>query len=293
MTVSLLSEQYLRSNPLPNHDDGRGKEGRGRVLIIGGSVNVPGAALLAGLGALRSGAGVLQIATCRSVAPHLALAMPEAMVIPCDEQNEDISPSAASKLIAAAEQCDALLIGPGMIDKSVAGELTQRILSALPDMNVLLDAAAFTGMTASCELLRNRTGKTVVTPHAGEMAAFLKRERADIEADPLNAARDAVKTIGAIVVMKGSETHIVDESSAWLSKHGTSALGTSGSGDVLAGVLSGLLARGTTPLLSVLWGVYLHAMAGVRLCERHGRVGLLARELPAEIPRLMEDLRPL
>lgn len=290
MNPSLLTTDHLRRNPLPRHQDAGGKESRGRALIIGGSASVPGAALLAGLGALRAGAGILQIVTCRSVAPHLALAMPEAMVVGCAETEDGgISPDAGARIVELAGKVDAVLIGPGMNDRDAVRELTTRLLAQVDGPPVILDALAFTGLNDVPDCFKSRRAPVIVTPHAGEMATFLGIDRDTVEADALAAAQQAHAVTGAIVAMKGAETYILSGTEAWLSKEGSVALATSGSGDTLAGILVGLLARGTDPLLSVLWGVYLHAAAGARLAQRHGRVGALAREIPAEVPMLMQE----
>ena len=133
----------------------------------------------------------------------------------------------------------------------------------------------------------------VITPHAGEMAQLLDKSRDEIEADPLAAARIASDLLGAVVVMKGAESHIVGpDGDAWLFKGGGVGLATSGSGDVLAGLIAGLLARGADPARAALWGVFLHGEAGRRLGQRQGRLGFLAREIAAEVPMLLQELAP-
>jgi hydroxyethylthiazole kinase-like uncharacterized protein yjeF len=288
MTVIDVGPDLLRRHPLPNHDEGGDKQLRGRVLMVGGSVEVPGAVLLAGHGALRAGAGVLRIATCRSSASHLAVAMPEARVTGYDETAEGgIDAGAAEGLADDACECGAVLIGPGMMDHNATAALTATMLQGAGDAAYVLDAAAFTTLDPASP----RRSRLVVTPHAGEMAHFLDVERDEIEADPIKAGREVARRLGAVVAVKGAETHIVEpEGRIWCSRNGSIGLGTSGSGDVLAGIITGLLARGTLAALAAVWGVFLHAEAGRRLEQRHGPLGLLARELPAEIPAIMRDL---
>lgn len=291
MTATLLTTDHLRRNPLPRHDDGRGKEGRGRVLIVGGSTTLPGAPLLAGLGALRAGAGILQIVTCQSVATQLAVAMPEAMVLGCAETEAGgISPDEAARIAELSSKVDAVLIGPGMSDLDATRELTARLLKTDGGSPMVLDALALTGVKDVPHLLQKKARQLVMTPHAGEMATFLDVDRTVVEADALKAARRAHAATGAVIAMKGADTFVVCGDEEWLSQQGSLSLATSGSGDTLAGILVGLMARGTDPLLSVLWAVYLHASAGERLARRYGRVGALAREIPAEVPMLMEEL---
>jgi NAD(P)H-hydrate repair Nnr-like enzyme with NAD(P)H-hydrate dehydratase domain len=124
------------------------------------------------------------------------------------------------------------------------------------------------------------------------MAKFLNITRDEVDGDPIGAARKAAVVVGGVVALKGKATHIVDPSGQlWLCEHGCIGLATSGSGDTLAGILAGLLARGAAPALAAAWSVYAHAEAGQRLAARNGAVGFLAREIPGEIPRILEDLR--
>lgn len=290
MTVIPLTETLLRSQPLPKHGEGGSKQIRGQVLVVGGSRPVPGAALLAGTAALRAGAGILQIATVRSVAVALAVAMPEAMVIGLDETAEgDIAASAAGRIAELAANSDSVLIGPGMLDEMGAALIAAQTLDAAPRTPVVLDAAAFTGLK-QYERFGSHGDRLAVTPHAGEMAKFLGSDRDEIENDMLAAGRRAARMTQGVVAMKGAETHILAAEGAWLSRHGSIALATSGSGDTLAGLLAGLLARGANPVTATLWAVYVHGEAGRRLELRYGKFGALARELPALFPEIINEL---
>ena len=292
MRLPEVAADFLRANPLPAPAREGDKQQRGRVLVIAGSVEVPGVALLAGLGVLRAGAGILQIATCRSVAPHLGMAMPEAMVVGCVETSSgEIDPSNATRLAELASGCDAVLIGPGMMDDDAVGELSSVLMEQVVGLAFVRDAAAYTCLRKTTEVLGKHAGRIVVTPHSGEMAKFLDVERSEVQADPLTAARRAADRLQSVVAMKGASTHIVAPiGDAWLCDHGSIALATSGSGDTLAGILGGLLARGASPILATQWAVYLHGEGGRRLAERGGTFGLLAREIPGEIPMIMQGL---
>jgi hydroxyethylthiazole kinase-like uncharacterized protein yjeF len=291
MSPVAVTPEFLYTHPLPRHEQEGDKQARGRVLVIAGSAEVPGAALLAGLGALRAGAGILQIATCRSAASHLAMAMPEAMVVGCRETPAGgIDPANAPRLIEVGSGCGAVLIGPGMMDDAAVAELTSELLKRLKTPVFVLDAAAFATLNTR-EMPGGHAGKIVVTPHAGEMAKFLDVPRAQVDNDPLRAARRAAAALQAAVAMKGASTHVVSpDGEAWLCENGSIGLATSGSGDTLAGILAGLLARGTHPVLATIWAVYMHGEAGRRLAKRNGTFGLLAREIPGEIPSIMQEL---
>lgn len=282
----------LRGLPLPQPDRGGDKEERGRVLVIAGSVEVPGAALLAGIAALRAGAGKLQIATCRSIAPHLGLMVPEALVAGYAETPQGgIDPACAGALVERAQTCDAVLIGPGMTDSRAVADLAAALLAGVDGPAFVVDAEALTCLSGRAEAFRRQAGRVVITPHAGEMAAFLDMAKDDVVADPLDAARQAAARLQAVVAMKGATTNIVSpQGEAWSSDHGNVGLATSGSGDTLAGIIAGLLARGATPIQAALWGVYLHAEAGERLAQSQGMLGYLAREILDQIPRIMADM---
>ena len=288
-----VTEELLRANPLPLHDGLQDKDSRGRVLVVAGSLEVPGGALLAAVGALRAGAGKLQIATCRSIAAHMGLAVPEALVLGLPETDlGGIAADCAERVAGHCKRVDAVLIGPGMMDPDATRALTAALLASIEGPAIVLDAGALHGLENQAELLRRHSGRVVVTPHAGEMAHLLGIPREAVETDPLAAARRAAAMLHCVVVMKGGETTVVTpQGEAWHFSGGTVGLATSGSGDTLAGVVTGLLARGAAPLWAAVWAVHLHGTAGNRLMQRHGGVGFLARELLAEIPGIMAGLR--
>lgn len=292
MKHECITAERLRGIPLPMPHAGS-KEERGSVLVVGGSVEVPGAAFLAGVAALRAGAGKLKIATVKSVAVAMALAVPEAMVIGLAETPDggiDGEP-AEDRLSVAAQSSDGILIGPGMIEREATTALTIALLRDRADASFILDAGAVCGLGPHAAVVRASGARVVITPHAGEMAQLLGRSREEVEADPLDAALSAATLLRAVVVMKGAESWVVDpQGSRWFYEGGGVGLATSGSGDALAGIIVGLLARGVDPMQAALWGVFLHGAAGARLATTVGALGFLAREIPGEVPGLMRDV---
>ncbi|WCS28539.1 NAD(P)H-hydrate dehydratase (plasmid) [Methylobacterium sp. NMS14P] len=291
MIQQILTPGLLRERPLPVPEEGS-KEARGSAFVIGGSASVPGAALLAGVAALRAGAGKLKIATVQSAATGMGLMVPEAMVVGLPEAADGgvNAKRASDDLLQMAGGCGAVLIGPGMIGDEPTTSLTVRLLGAEGSSSFVLDAAAVCGLAARAEEVKASGKRAVITPHAGEMAQLLDRSRDEVEVDPLNAARAAADLLGAVVVMKGATTWIVDpQGGHWLYEGGGVGLATSGSGDVLAGLVVGLLARGVDPVTAALWGVFLHGEAGRRLSSTIGPVGFLAREISGVVPGLMRE----
>lgn len=284
-----IDAALLRSWPLPQPADG-GKDERGRTFVVAGAPQMPGAAILCATAALRAGAGKLQIGTCASVAAHVGSAVLESLVVALDETPSGaIAPSSAAKIVEHANKADALVIGPGLVDERASSELIVAVAAKL-EVGAVIDATAlacFAGRPGAFAALR---GRAILTPHAGEMATMLGLDRDAVESDPPRHAREAAQRFGTIVVLKGATTYIADPFGAlYRNDHGDAGLATSGSGDVLAGVIGGLLARGTEPLHAAVWGVSLHAHAGAALSDRIG-LGFLARELPSEIPNLMREL---
>jgi hydroxyethylthiazole kinase-like uncharacterized protein yjeF len=278
--------------PLPEVDGALGKEGRGCVLVVGGSDQIPGATILAATAALRAGAGKLQIATSRRVAPWVAVAVPEARVIGLRPgRRGELAPRACDVLGAEVSTCNALLIGPGMMDGRGGAQLVRRCAGASDGPPLIVDAAALEAFSGRRRLSPAGRPSMVLTPHAGEMASLWRISKEDVLSDPMATAQAAAARLGAVVALKGAQTFVAaPDGTTFHNTAGNSGLGTSGSGDTLSGIIAGLCARGADPLRATVWGVYLHACAGDVLARRIGPYGFLARELLGEIPRLLARL---
>jgi hydroxyethylthiazole kinase-like uncharacterized protein yjeF len=278
--------------PLPQPDEDGDKEDRGRVLVVGGAPEMPGAVILAATAALRAGAGKLQIAAPRSIAQTVAGAVPEARVLALPETKAGgIAASAAGRIIEFANSAQSLLVGPGMMGESAVARLMKGILPRIEGPTLVLDAGALACVEGDERCLHALRGKVVLTPHAGEMAAMTGADKEEVSGDPLKTARRAARALRAVIALKGRETFIAaPNGEAYCNRSGNVGLATSGSGDTLSGIIAGLAARGAEPLQAAAWGVYLHGRAGDRLARRMGRLGFLARELLAEIPSLMSEL---
>uniref|UniRef100_UPI003F7EA58D NAD(P)H-hydrate dehydratase n=1 Tax=Xanthomonas sp. 0924 TaxID=2835534 RepID=UPI003F7EA58D len=279
--VRMLTMAALRAMPLPA--PGGDKEQRGRVLIVGGSMRVPGAVLLAGEAALRTGAGKLQIATAASVAPGMALAVPEALVLGLAQNGQGEIVRGHRALDGAMAACDAAVIGPGMASSATTTAMVRRAAEQAV-CTLVLDAGALS------RGLRAPIGRPfVLTPHAGEMATLAGDDKAAVEAAPGAYALKFAQKLRSVVIVKGADSFIAGpDGVVWMHRGGASGLGTSGSGDVLAGLIAGFAARGCDALTAALWGVFVHAAAGRQLARRIGPVGFLARELGLEVPGILD-----
>ncbi|WP_028102894.1 NAD(P)H-hydrate dehydratase [Pseudoduganella violaceinigra] len=297
-----LGPALLHCWPLPQPGIDGDKEKRGHVLVVAGSAEMPGAAILAGEAALRAGAGKLTIATAASIAPLVGVAIPEARVIGLAETAaHGFQSDSARRLAEVAGKADALLAGPGMQDEGSCVELVHHLLQRCSGIPVLLDATAMCAVHPRGEphLLDDavdwehfRFGTPVLlTPHAGELARLTGGVRRNIEQEPHGAAQAAAERWNAVVALKGATTVLAAPGGTlWQHQGGNAGLGISGSGDVLAGIIAGLLARGASLEQAAAWGVVLHGQAGEQLALRCGPLGYLARELAAEIPALLRIL---
>jgi hydroxyethylthiazole kinase-like uncharacterized protein yjeF len=283
-TPEPVTPELLRGLPLPEPTGS--KQSRGDVLVVGGARKTPGAVALTGLAALRVGAGRLTLAVAESAAVPMAVALPEAGVLGLAEgPSGSVLGSSADALKAdAGARC--VVLGPGLDDPDETTELLRRTIPLLGDETVLLlDAFALGALGTHPDLAEPLAGRLVLTPNSTEAAFLLGRDPREEAADD---AQEIAERFGAVVSMGGliaAPGGLLREVQA-----GGPSLGTSGSGDVLAGAIAGLLARGADPVVAGTWGTALHSTAGDRLSERIGPLGLLARELIDELPRVLADL---
>lgn len=282
----------LRAWPLPQPGDDGDKEARGRVVVIAGSRTMPGAAWLSAVAALRAGCGKVLVLTAASVAPGLALTLPEARVVGLPDTDgggfagDDAADGAVARALdeAIGGETGAVLVGPGMEGARAAVACVRgvRRRAAAHGVPVVLDALALQALEGPPS---EAAHALVITPHAGEMARLSGLTKDAVCDDPLAVARDTAVRHRAVVALKGATTWIADpDGRAFRHTGGAIGLATAGSGDVLAGVVAGLLARGAEPVQAMAWGSALHAEAGRALTARVGPLGFLASELPAEIP---------
>jgi ADP-dependent NAD(P)H-hydrate dehydratase len=289
--VTVLTPAVLREWRLPEPAAGDGKAGRGTALVVGGSRGTPGAVLLAGVAALRAGAGVLQIGSPASTAIPLGISVPEALVLPLPETAVgSVSSTAVHDLAGVLPDAAAILIGPGLYDDD---DEIQALMAALVKQigsgtTVVVDGHALRGLRP--ETVAPVSGRLVLTPNTAEAAQLLDAvpDAPDPADDPAGAATAIAHRLDAVVSLHG---HIADAGGErWVDQSGHAGLGTSGSGDVLAGLVVGFLARGATPAQAACWATHVHATVGERLGARISHVGFLARELLDEAPLVIAEL---
>src|SRR4051794_1929670 len=253
-----MTDDELARHPLPEHGDETDKRDRGTVLVVGGTAETPGSILLSGTAALRAGAGRLQLATVRSSASALAIAVPEARVIALDETRQGaIAPDAVGAIADELAAADAVLVGPGTRHRESTAELVRQLVPLTMDDALVLDAQALAAVGDDPQLARTRNGSTVLMPNAHEAHQL-----------PGQDALSIADATGAVVAVRGSTTEVAAPCGpVYVPSSGNPGLASSGSGDVLAGALVGLCARGAPAVTATLWAVAAHGTAG-ELCAR-------------------------
>jgi hydroxyethylthiazole kinase-like uncharacterized protein yjeF len=260
-------------------------------MIIGGASEIPGALLLAGVAALRAGAARLQLACPSGISAALGVAIPEARVFSLPETREGrLDRHAGQRAAEYAEGADAVLVGPGMLDEDAIQKMMEVLLPRISSGPLVLDAAALSALRGG-RYRFSADARVLLTPNSGEMARLVGDTREAVDRNPAGVATTVARTLDVVVALKGPEAYIATpDGELFQYSTGKVGLASSGSGDVLAGIAVGLLARGATAEQAGTWAIYLHGEARNRLVRAMGQVGSLARELLSEISPVMNAL---
>jgi NAD(P)H-hydrate epimerase len=264
----------------------------GHVLVIAGSVGKSGAAILAGLGALRAGAGLVTVATPAPALPLVAMGRPEMMTEPLGVgPGGGLDREALKRALALAAGRDAAVIGPGLGQDPDTADFVRSFVRecAVP---LVVDADGLNALAASPEgVAPARSAATVLTPHPGEMARLSGSTSAEVQGGRLSAARALAARVGAFVVLKGHGTIVADpDGGAAVNPTGNPGMATGGTGDVLSGVIGALLARRCAAWLAATAGVFVHGRAGDLAAARLGQDAMLAGDLADALPEAIRSL---
>ena len=277
---------------LPNYSRNAHKGTRGRVLVAAASRGMTGAAGLAGEAALRVGAGLVHVAAPISSQPVVAALRPEFMTLAFPESEfGGFAEAAAEPFLLRAERADAIAVGPGVGTDVEVKAFIRKVVANSP-APLVIDADGIKAFAGQPEVLAEAPVPLVLTPHPGEMANLLGLSIEAVQNDRFAAVRAAARATKAVVLLKGAYSLIAEPGGVvWINPTGNRALGTGGSGDVLTGVIAGLLAQGMGSQEAAVTGAYVHGMAGDRLAEAMGLDGVLAGDLAKALPRVQKDIR--
>ncbi len=295
LPVELLNPRWVRER-LPARPSGGNKGTFGRVLVVAGSERYAGAARLASLGALRSGAGLVTLACTATVQQLVAANASEVTYLPLADRDGAIAAEAAVAVVRASGGYDALLLGPGLAQGREQEAFVRQLLFSLSEdaPPVVIDADGLNNLAKLPRWWERVAPRCVLTPHPGEHSRLTRTSIEGIQRDRLSSARDAAREWRQVVVLKGAYTVVAaPDGRAGVSPYANPALASAGTGDVLAGAIAGLLAQGLSPFDAACCGVYLHAAAAEGLRAETGDAGMLAGDLLPELPRTVRELKGL
>lgn len=290
----LITDAWVRS-VLPKRPLGANKGSFGRVLVVAGSINYIGAAYLACSGAIRVGAGLVTLATAASLQPILASKLTEVTYLPLPESSPGIISSQASRSIyRELSHYNVLLLGCGLGQNQSTLRLINstlfRLKSALP--HLVLDADALNALAKTRRWWQQLTDDAILTPHAGEMARLIGVSIDEVQSDRVGIAKRVALEWQKTVVLKGAYTVIVmPDGQSRISPIANPGLASAGTGDVLSGVIAGLVAQGLTLFDAAACGVYLHGIAGEMVRNKLGDAGMLAADLLPVLPLAIKQLK--
>ena len=268
---------------LPERDPDGHKGTFGKILMICGSRGYTGAAALAAMGALRSGAGLVYLAVPESIYTIEAVKLTEPVILPMADENGMLSANAAERLLPLLLKMDAILIGPGI----GVGEGTRKILQTVirkAKCPVVVDADGITLLAAHKDILRGRNCPVIVTPHDGEFI----RMSGSLEPDRITAAMSLARENSITVLLKGRGTLITDGTTCYRNPTGNPGMAVGGSGDLLAGILTAFLGQGIEPLEAAACAAWVHGAVGDLCAQELGQYAILPSDMLTKLPRLLK-----
>ena len=267
---------------LPTRDNESHKGDFGRVLMIGGSRGMSGAIAMSGIAALRSGSGLLKIATPDSIQESVAGFSPCLMTVGIESKKGHFSSGSIDQLLEEAEWADVVAIGPGLGRFDSQQKIVETLYSELPQP-LIVDADGLNLLADSDAALTQHKGLRVLTPHPGEFQRLQECKTTDRET-MADMAVELAYEAQLTVVLKGHRTLVTDGNERFLNRTGNPGMATAGSGDVLTGVIASLVGQGLDPFEASRLGVHLHGLAGDIAAESIGQTSLIATDLIDALP---------
>lgn len=257
----------------------------GRVLVIGGSQGMLGAACLAAIAALRSGAGLVTLAVGRPLMAGAAAKVTSALTYPIERVAANDAPSlgALQEVVSLAQTMDAVALGPGL-GRHYSTEKFVHAFVRRCDKPMVIDADALNALATCPSALNERAAPTVITPHPGEMARLCACRVDEVNARREPVAAEFAKEHRSVVVLKGHGTVVSDGERVFVNPTGNPGMATGGAGDVLTGAIAALLGRGMDAFDAAVLGTYLHGLAGDIACGRKGENGMIASDILRALP---------
>ena len=264
----------------------------GHLLVIAGSPGMTGAASLTALSALRVGAGLVTLGIPEDLNPILETKLTEVMTLPLPQsKDKTLCKEGFEKIRDFSQKCKAMAIGPGISSTKQTKELISTIIDQL-DIPLVIDADGINVLAGELSLLKKYKAPLIITPHPGEMSRLVGASVEEIQKDRIGFTMALARRIGAIVVLKGARTVIASkEGNSWVNLTGNPGMATGGSGDILTGIIGGLLTQKLSSLEAAKTGVYLHGYAADLAAQKKGEISLIASDILETIPEAIRRIK--
>ena len=290
LTRMVLDRQWCRSQMVKRPSESH-KGDYGHVLVLGGSVGLTGAVCLTGEAALRTGAGLVTVGVPASLHMIMETKLTEVMSRPLPETaNQTLAPEGLLSLEDLFSRVTVVAVGPGMSRYPEAREFIRELLKMV-SVPIVIDADGLNALAEDPTILQGAQGSVILTPHPGEMARLLGISVEEVQADRLAVAHKAATQLKAVVVLKGAQSVVATpEGQLLINPTGNPGMATGGTGDVLTGIIAGLIAQGLAPATASALGVYIHGAAGDLARREKGMRGLIAGDLLQFLPVVLRDV---
>ena len=282
-----LAMSLLDPRPAQSH-----KGDYGHLFVLAGSPGKTGAAAMVCSGALRIGTGLVTLGIPASLNPILEAKLTEAMTAPlADAGSGYLTADAVERIHKLLEEKTALAIGPGISTEPSVQEVIMKLIPEIT-LPLVIDADAITALASRAEILKKGKGSVIITPHPGEMARLAGITTQEVQADRIAVAKSCAASYNAIVVLKGNRTVIAaPDQEVYINPTGNPGMASGGTGDVLTGMIGGLLAQGLPSLEAAKWGVYVHGLAGDMAAQEIGEIPLIASDIIDYLPDALTEVK--
>lgn len=287
--IKIMCDSHLKSL-IPRKKPDSHKGNFGRLLIVCGSEKMPGACIMAAEAAARSGVGLLQIATVKSITNVITSRLPEAMFEPLkSDENGYISADNFETIMSAAEKASAVLIGCGIGVTKDTKEIVKNLLKNL-NCPIILDADGINCMSDSIDIIRQTKSSIILTPHPAEMGRLCGKSTAEVQSDRLGTAMNFSNEYNAVVVLKGAGTVIAEKNNIYVNQTGNPGMGKGGSGDVLSGIIASFAAQGVSAVNSAVLGTFVHGAAGDSAASKKSMQSMIATDIIGELGEVFKKI---
>lgn len=269
-----ITKEYVKSN-IPNRPEDANKGTFGNLLAICGSYGMAGAAMMAAMGALRSGVGLMRLAIPENIYPIAAVRLPECVFHPIKTTEKTFSQGNANELLKLCESASAVVLGCGMGWNFFTFTVTKKIAEGCT-APLVIDADGLNCISEHIDILKSLKAPAIITPHPGEMARLTKTTIAEVQSSRIECACEFAKKYNVVTVLKGSGTVVASPSGDYkVNTTGNPGMSTGGSGDVLAGITGSLLAQGIPAFEAACCAVFIHGLAGDITAKQQGMISMI------------------